>query len=260
MFTNIASHLTGTSVCSLTLLPNLLTLLYVHWYCFLSYWHFCMLTEFAFQLTGTSVCSLTLLPILLALLYVHWHCFPTYWHFIIQWYCFPSYWHFCIFTDIASHLTRTSVCSLTFLPILLALLCSLILLPSLLELLYVHWQCFLPHWQFCISINTASYPIALALLCDNWHYCPSHELPSLYSQNQDKRKQRLFWMVWRQHVAKWNLDKHFGFPAEAWIGCYLLPCYDVFIKAGCGGLHYRSNWNEVLPCVQVKLIAVGFLS
>jgi hypothetical protein len=29
---------------------------------------------------------------------------------------------------------------------------------------------------------------------------------------------------------------------------------------GCGGLHYASSGNEVLPCVQVKFSAVGILS
>jgi hypothetical protein len=110
MFTGIASHLTGTSLCSLTLLPISLANLYVHWHCFPSHWQISMYTDIASPLTGKSVCSLTLLPISLVILYVHWH-------------CFPSHLQLSMYTDIASHLTSKSVCSLTLLPISLAILC-----------------------------------------------------------------------------------------------------------------------------------------
>ena len=204
MFTDVASHLTGTSVCSPTLLPILLAHLYVHWHCFQSYWHFCVFTDFSSHFTGNSVFSLTLLPILLALLYVHCH-------------CFPSYWYFCEFTDISSHLADIYLYSLTPLPIL------------------------------------------LAILCVNWHYFPSYDLASLYSQNKNVRK-RSFWHDWWHHDGKETLDKHFWYAAEAWTGCCLYACYDVFINVGCGGLHCTSGGNEVLPCVQVQFSAVSFLS
>ena len=64
-------------------------------------------------------------------------------------------------------------------------------------------------------------------------------------------------MEWWQN-AKWNLDEHFRYAAEAWSGVCLYTCYNVFIEVGCDGLHYASSGNEVLPCVQAKFCAVSF--
>ena len=58
--------------------------------------------------------------------------------------------------------------------------------------------------------------------------------------------------------GKWKLVGRFWYAAEAWSWFCLHTCYDVFIKDGCDGLRYTSSGNEVLPCVQVKFIAVGF--
>ena len=245
MFTDIASHHTSKSVYSLTLLPITLENLYVHWHYFPFYWHFCMFTDISSNLTGTSVFSLTFLHILLALLCVHWH-------------YFPFYWHFSMFTDISSNLTGTSVCSLT-------------LLHISLTFIYVHLHCFPSYWYICMFTDIASHPtgksvdlltlllILLALLYVNWHYFRSYDLPPLYSQKRYVRNE-WFWQVWWQHVRKWNVDSCFWYAAKAWSGCCLYACYDVFIKAWCGGLHCTGGGNEVLPCVQVQFSAVSFLS
>jgi len=80
MVTDIASHHTGTSACSLSLLPIALSLLYGHWHCLLSHWQFCIFADIASHRTGTSVWLLTLPPNSLARLYIHWQCFLSHWH------------------------------------------------------------------------------------------------------------------------------------------------------------------------------------